>query len=1232
MKKKSISNSLKSQAFLFILILIGLLLSQYPVFGQTQEFFGAGAYGVFGISEDGTKARVLKGFDEGIHPTSRYLTFAQDKLWGITTEDGFSGHGTIFTVNLDGTGYHDVYHFYADINSDCKLLYYDGKLWGTTHNGGASEIGSIFSLDLISFKYEQHFEFSDFQALKYGRYPGSLIQLGDQLWGVTSSGGEYMKGTIFRYHLDGTGFEKVHDFQVGEQPAPGLTYDGERLWGVTKLGGDNGLGTLFSISENGDEFEIIHHFDPVDGGNAEGELTNVDGVIYGSTMLGGVHDLGTIFTVDPIAGFSKIYDFSEASGGNPVNKLIWADTVFVGMTTSGLNEDLGGLFAFNPELETLRVLEEFDVLDDFRSGLTLVGNDLWGTTYQEGEHAQGSIFTYTLETNINKTVFEFGNHIGDNTALSQLVLYNDRLWGTVMLGGANGFGVIYSITTTGEDFQMHHHFVINEGNPLYRLTRVGSEIWGVLIGAGQYGAIYSFDMDSEIFTIEHSLTQEDGNSPSSGLTESEGYLWGVTDVGGEHNLGVVYKLDPDNPTDLTVVHEFSGSDGQYPYGTMTEYEGKLYGTTRLGGDFNSGTLFSIDLVTGQMTIEYHFMAEESADANGRMTVYRGRLWGSSHRGGLHGAGSIFAFDTESGNLEVIHEFSAVDGAAPSGGLVELNGNLYGTTYVDGEYYSGVFFVITDGGTDFIKLRDFNIHTGGAMLEGGLIMADAGFDENELVWNGNEWLEGNVPQVNDDVRIEGDFRLHEEGMSIHSLRIQPGATLTVESDFTLEVLGHLINNGRLIVESGGSLITYEGNMHGGSPVEVKKSTRFDDGRYSFVGSPVKQSSEITGSLLGTQVYTYDESLAEEEQALNRWVNAASEVLQPGRGYTQAFQENLSFSGIPNDGTITYAAGYVNDGWHLVSNPYAAAIDINLFLDANANTTGAIYIWDDNGSDEGRGSNSDYVVANRVGATDLNGENNENRWNGHVSSTQGFFVKLDGSAGDITFTEDMRVVGENADDHFYRMDQDALPLIRLNLSSRNGTQLSQAILAWNPDISGDEMTKGYDAPVFQETAPNLIYMPKYGEKLAIHTANPKYQSVSVGYNTADLDTYVLSISEDSKRDHYYLKDHITGEVVSFSEHKPYVFESKKGAHPDRFELIISDNTPTGALDKSLEVIVYDKQVRVSNSTQTQTLKIVDLTGHPIKEYPNVSNDILDLSAVADGIYLLIYGDFVKKVSLQ
>lgn len=512
-----------------------------------------------------------------------------------------------------------------------------------------------------------------------------------------------------------------------------------------------------------------------------------------------------------------------------------------------------------------------------------------------------------------------------------------------------------------------------------------------------------------------------------------------------------------------------------------------------------------------------------------------------------------------------------------------------------------------------------------MVRNAVVWAGGKEGTPTTAWNGSAWNNGD-PDDSKNVEISENYT--GEGFSCVNLEVD--AVLTISSG-SLIVAGDVTIEGDIVIESGASMITYDGQNFNGTAT-IHRNTRYSDGRYSFVGSPVNQNTGTTASSLGQHVYRYDESQSSNEDDLLRWIEVGeNDELVPARGYTQANQQLITFEGVPNTGTINYSGFYVNDGWHLVSNPYAGAISIDDFLDGNLNTTGAVYIWDDNGSSTGRGSSSDYIVANKIGATDISGIDNDSRFNSYIGSAQGFFVQLDGVAGDITFTEVMRRPGNNSDDNFFRKAGSQTPILRVNLINSNGL-INQTIVGWNDAASDNEIVSGYDAPVFNINSDYAVYTQKAERNLTIQAVTNNTEEIPVGFNVADAGNYSFSFKTENLSTHsLYLLDRETGQSVAISL-EPYSFYTTPGHITGRFVLKTKSRLISLDNEKS-SFYIFNKTLHIENPKHYLVkYQIWNLSGHSMLSFETKGTAQVDLSTLRGGLYLVSDGVEVRKVHLK
>ncbi len=509
------------------------------------------------------------------------------------------------------------------------------------------------------------------------------------------------------------------------------------------------------------------------------------------------------------------------------------------------------------------------------------------------------------------------------------------------------------------------------------------------------------------------------------------------------------------------------------------------------------------------------------------------------------------------------------------------------------------------------------------------------------WNGTTWSNG-TPSTGMAAIIADDYT--GAGFKCRSLRVAETKTATISSG-TLEVTANVYNDGSLVIESGASLLTYDGeiNVWEGNGATIERTTRYAGGKYSFVGSPVASDASITGSDLGTYVYSYNETTAFSTDGLARWENASTTELVPGIGYAQAGQQNISFIGVPNSGDVVVSGTYTqdnvdaNEGWNLIANPYAAAISVTDFLSAHtANLQPAVYIWDDNNSANARGDNDDYIVANGSGVTTNSTATNGSRYNNHIGSMQGFFVQLiDGQSTDITFADSMKVSGNNSDDNFFRKASNN-DLIRVNLTAKNGL-FKQTVIGFPENASDIEKNSLYDAPVFSKDAANAIFTAKGDKALAIQGVSKYRASVDMMVNLAEAGTYTIAIQKEGNVENtVFLRDKLTNELISLEE-GGYTFTSSAAKAADRFEIIFESSNilaSKNALAETLKVSIdADKNLKVFATNNTlKSYNIYNLMGSKMATFNTKREHTFNASNLKSGVYIISDGSSAIKFIIR
>lgn len=244
-------------------------------------------------------------------------------------------------------------------------------------------------------------------------------------------------------------------------------------------------------------------------------------------------------------------------------------------------------------------------------------------------------------------------------------------------------------------YEAVHTFSGNRGRPFAALTEgQDGRLYGSTTAGGFFGKGSVYVIDAGIPTTLHEFDGSDGESPKGTLfAGSDGALYGTTSKGGDltcrapEGCGTVFRIAPDG-TFATLVR-FDGSNGADPEGGLVEgADGVLFGTTLTGGttpggETAAGTVFRIS-ATGALTTVVTFDGANGAFPIGTLTrAADGSLYGATRQGGPAGFGTVFRL-TPDGVLSTVVSFSGANGANPSDSpILASDGNLYGTTQLGG---------------------------------------------------------------------------------------------------------------------------------------------------------------------------------------------------------------------------------------------------------------------------------------------------------------------------------------------------------------------------------------------------------------------------------------------------------------------------------------------------------------------------------------------------------------------
>jgi uncharacterized repeat protein (TIGR03803 family) len=358
-------------------------------------------------------------------------------------------------------------------------------------------------------------------------------------YGTTGFGGANNDGMVYEFSPSSGGWSESTLFSFpagsgGSDPFSGVIFDAAgNLYG-TSLGGSTGWGLVYELSPGtggGWTQSVLYQFQGgADGGKPLRNLVfDASGALYGVTGVGGANNLGTVFKLTPLGGSwteSVIHSFTGGrDGSNPNGKLTF-DTAgnLYGTTTTGANTT---------------------------------------TTICAGLGGCGTVFRMTHGTHWQfSTIYTFQGSRGGNPMGGLVFDPAGNLYGTTLMGGSCrqsslGCGTVFKLTpsTSGGWKETVLHYFTNDydgAGPIGLVLDAAGNLFGAASHGGPptllCGTVFELTQVSGVWKFA-ALTQfagtNDGCFPSGGVTlDASGNVFGVTDLGGTSDKGVVYELSP----------------------------------------------------------------------------------------------------------------------------------------------------------------------------------------------------------------------------------------------------------------------------------------------------------------------------------------------------------------------------------------------------------------------------------------------------------------------------------------------------------------------------------------------------------------------------------------------------------------------------------------------------------------------------------------------------------------
>lgn len=375
-----------------------------------------------------------------------------------------------------------------------------------------------------------------------------------------------------------------------------------------------------------------------------------DGNLYGTVPTGGnlvypKYNGGTIFSIAPVLPmgtttypFSVLYTLGFNSGDGTTSHsglTMGMDGVFYGTAEYGgaSSSGKGSMFSFGGNgFSTLQPVfsNGMDGGYPWAPPIQAPDGNLYGVT--NGGANKGVIYRVTTTG-----VSPITTPLGVNTTAALVFGFDGNLYGTTQAGSVNAQGVFSTIG----------------GGTIFRVPMSAT-------GTVQPTFLHSFDPNKTVSAANGQQVYDGALPKGPVMFGHDGNLYGTTSAGGSGGRGVIYQLNP-NTGAYKILHTFplvnqTSPDGSYSEsGLVQGSDGFLYGVTKIGGANGAGTLFKVSTAGTGFQVLWSFgnslqcgstTSDDGSNPVSTPTLHtNGKIYGMTPTGGCRKAyGTIYSFD------------------------------------------------------------------------------------------------------------------------------------------------------------------------------------------------------------------------------------------------------------------------------------------------------------------------------------------------------------------------------------------------------------------------------------------------------------------------------------------------------------------------------------------------------------------------------------------------------------
>ena len=495
-----------------------------------------------------------------------------------------------------------------------------------------------------------------------------------------------------------------------------------------------------------------------------------------------------------------------------------------------------------------------------------------------------------------------------------------------------------------------------------------------------------------------------------------------------------------------------------------------------------------------------------------------------------------------------------------------------------------------------------------------------------------WVSGAVPTSTSDVVIPTATRQPIIGsdVTINSLAISTGATLTVNSGYNLTVTNAVANSGTMTLQNNANLLQSSAtttNSNSGNLIVKRNSASLLRLDHTLWSSPVASQNLYNFSplTLMNRFYTYN-------TVSNGYVTTgldATTTFAAGKGYAVRAPNDHSaltpttwegtFTGIPNNGTVPFTLDTNGSGFNLVGNPYPSPITATSFLTENSSKIGGtLYFYAHSlpmNADGTFPTGTNYSTWNASATTVATTATSPDPHlapevpNGIIQVGQGFFVKAT-AAGTINFTNTMRVA--NNANQFFRTTEIERHRLWLNLTTESGDDINQIAVAYvegatqNADTNFDGLSFGNAGSMLSSKIDGSDYVIQ-GRSLPFASND----MVPLGFKATAAGNYKIVLTDKDGlflgNQDVFVRDNLMG-IEHNIKVSPYTFASEIGTFDTRFQLVYTQTLGIPSTTFTPNAVIVYKNTDgfhvTTNGIVMKDILVYDISGRLIFKQSNIN----------------------------